>query len=108
MAHNKRDAKKAITTNIPDLNNAISSSDTTLQKVVTGCEGNKLIPTDFKNTLLDPQTGRTALERANQLTSYIQTTVDFKPAHIDTFLCVLVETEDIACIGVAENIAATC
>ena len=106
--HNRRDAKKAITTNIANLNNAISSSNITLQKVVTGCEEKTLITTDFKDTVLDSLTGRTVLERASQLTSYIQTTVALCSADIDTFLCVLIESKNKACTAVAEDIATIC
>ena len=108
MAHNKRDAKNAITASIAHLNKAISSSDTTLQKVVTGCEGKKLITPESKNSLLSSLTGRDTLQRAGKLTGQIQTVVELKPALIDTFLCVLVDVDDIACTAVAEDIAAKC
>ena len=108
MAHNKKDAKNAITACIADLNKVISLSDTTLEKVVTGCEGKKLITAESKKALLSPLSGINTLQRAGKLTGQIQTVVEFNPALIDTFLCVLVDVEDIACTAVAKDIATKC
>ena len=104
-----RAAKSAITAHIADLVQALSATEDCLKNVILACEEKGLITSSFKRTLTDGLTGRSTQDRARQLVSDIQNTVNFVPNYLDTFLSILVEGECTPAIRqVADDIATEC
>ena len=100
-----RDSKRAITSKISDLNDAISTSD--FQSIVLECEQEDLITTYFKNELLST-TGVSTQTNAGRLTNHLQSTVGLNPTSLDTLLCILVNKGGISGRAVADSIAQIC
>lgn len=104
-----RAAKNAITAHIVDLVQVLSSTEAYLKNVILACEAKGLITSTFKRTLTDEMTGRSAQDRARQLVSDVQNTVNFSPNCLDTFLSILVEEDCTpATRAVADDIADKC
>ena len=101
-----RDAKRAITSNIAKLNDAISTLDN-FQSIVLECEQKGLISTDFKIQLLHTP-GVPIKDSASRLTSHLQSTVGLNPTSLDTLLCILVNKAGISGRAVADSIAQIC
>ena len=104
-----RAAKNAITANIVDLVQVLSATEAYLKTIILACEAKELITSTFKRTLTDELTGRSTQDRARQLVSDVQNTVNFSPNHLDIFLSILVEEECTpATRAVVDDIAAKC
>ena len=104
----KKKAKSAIRTNLSDLSNALSDDATVFDNVVRAC-GTKSLITRKQSQEYTNNTARNTLDnRAGSLVHNIMTIVEFAPEALDTFLCILYDSENVASRRVAVKIADAC
>lgn len=101
-------AKSAIRINLSNLSNALSVDATVFENVVRSCGAKRLI-TDKQTQEYTTNTARKTLDnRAGNMTNNVMTTVGFVPEELDTFLCILYDSEDLKLRQVAVQIANAC
>ena len=104
----KNKAKSAIRVNLTDLSNALSADTTVFDDVVRACGAKRLITASQSQEYTTNTAGKTLHSRAGSLTYNIMTTVEIVLEELDTFLCILYDSEDLKLRQVAGKIANAC
>ena len=104
----KASAKSAIRTNLSSLTNGISAQPTVFSEVVNACGEKKLITSKQAKEYVDNSAGKEIGTRASNLVHNIMTVTDVIPESLDTFLCILYDSEDLILRQVASSIAKDC
>jgi hypothetical protein len=103
----KIDARKAVTTNIAKLTEAVSAAENTFITIVLSCQEHNLITPNFSKELRDNFTGKSTQLRATDLINNIETVVGSRPDCLDAFLSILVNKGGIPGTEAARAVAET-
>ena len=99
---------EAFTKNLDDLNRALSAHSDTFRSIVVKCQQEGLITSEVSDGLLDTLTGRSTQDRASQLVSNLQKTIESQPDRLHTFVYILKQKGGVPGCTVAQNITKEC